>query len=155
MAFAERFPAESTGLMRKRHQWAGTAGRCIRESLPTWLVLLPFLLLVLIGERWQSQPAGWRFPLLCFCLLPFAVILNSARQQHSKEGGGQTRFVSRDLSDLTHSSDSPPQLPRGFQVSLRALYQQHISGLFERCCVYNHGVLSAINPTGTRDLLFS
>lgn len=80
VAFAEHLPAESTGLTQKQHQWAGAAGRCTEESLPTWLVLLPFLLLVLTGEQWQSQPVGWRFPLLCFCLLPFAVILNSARQ---------------------------------------------------------------------------
>lgn len=78
VAFAEHLPAESTGLMQKQHQWSGAAGQCIRDSFPTWFVLLLFLLLVLIGEWWQSHPAGWRFPLLC--LLPFAVILNSARQ---------------------------------------------------------------------------
>lgn len=54
--------------------------------------------------------------------------------------------MSRNLSDMTQSSGSPLQLLWGFQVSLCALYQQQVSGLFETRCIYDHSTLSAINP---------
>lgn len=66
----------------------------MRESLPAWLVLSS---LVLLGCWWQSQPAGWRFPLLCSCLLSLAVTLSTAQQWSSKDGDSGDVFKQRPL----------------------------------------------------------
>lgn len=125
----------------------GGSGRRRRESLPTWPVLRPFLLLVLGGERWQRQPAGAGFPSLC--PLPSAAILNSAPRQQGTDGQSE-ESGSRDLSEVTHGSDSPHSPSPGCREPLCALHQQQ--SLRPAAETWHLQPLSRVSPCGDRRL---